>query len=115
MLTQPGEISWLGREGCGVPGSVPGCAYARQPAKSRRWNPWAGTHLLEGRNCLMDEELTQLNLKLFRKWKLEADLEWVKSWPPLYWPPEWRGENFLTRKHLLAELPWINSFRGYDS
>ena len=42
----------------------------------------------------MDEELTQLNLKLSRKWKLEADLEWIKSWPPLYWPPEWRGENF---------------------
>ena len=30
----------------------------------------------------MDEELTQLNLKLFRRWKLEADLKWVKSWPP---------------------------------
>jgi len=42
----------------------------------------------------MDEELTQLNLKLFRRWKLEADLKWVKSWPPLYWPPEWREENF---------------------
>jgi len=42
----------------------------------------------------MDEELTQLNLKLSREWKLEADLEWIKSWPPLYWPPEWRGENF---------------------
>jgi len=42
----------------------------------------------------MDEELTQLNRKLSRKWKLEADLEWIKSWPPLYWPPEWRGRNF---------------------
>ena len=27
----------------------------------------------------MDDELTQLNLKLFRRWKLEADLKWVKS------------------------------------
>ena len=42
----------------------------------------------------MDKELTQLNLKLFRRWKLEADLGRIKSWPPLYWPPEWRGENF---------------------
>jgi len=42
----------------------------------------------------MDGELTQLNLKLSREWKLEADLEWIKSWPPLYWPPEWHGENF---------------------
>ena len=41
----------------------------------------------------MDEELTQLNLKLFRKWKLEADREWIGSWPPSYWPPGWRGEN----------------------
>jgi len=42
----------------------------------------------------MDEELTQLNLELFRQWKLEADLKWVKSFPPLYWPPEWRGKDF---------------------
>jgi len=79
----------------------------------------------------MDEELTQLNLKLSRKWKLEADFERIKSWPPLYWPPEWREENPtrndgisngtisegerrppLTRKHLLAEPLRVNSSRG---